>query len=170
MFEYSERPQFCFKVGACWMSLAGSSRPIALKLRQFFQESGQVVGHIIDMGGIAAFQLPVLAHHLFGAIRHHQDSGHAELMWRYQVAGQILEHGCGRGIDLMKAQELVIGFWRRLRFEFGGDDVEHRLEMRTDPEPLQNLVGVISRAICQDQLAPGQLRDRRAHRRIRLQG
>src|SRR5664279_5950982 len=41
--------------------------------------------------------------------------------------------------------------------------------MRTDAEPLQDLVGMVSRAVGQDQLAPRQLRDGIAHRRIWLQ-
>ena len=69
----------------------------------------------------------------------------------------------------MRHKEFLIGLRRRLRFKFGGDDIEHRLEMRPDAEPLQNLVGMVGRAVGQDQFAPGKFGDRRAHRRVRLQ-
>ena len=36
-------------------------------------------------------------------------------------------------------------------------------------EPLQHRAGMVGRAVGQDQLAPGKLCDRRAHRRIGLQ-
>ena len=36
------------------------------------------------------------------------------------------------------------------------------------PSRCQHLAGMVGRAVGQDQLAPGQLRDRRAHRRVRL--
>ena len=39
----------------------------------------------------------------------------------------------------------------------------------TDAEPLQHRVGMVGRAVGQDQLASGQFCDRRAHRRIGLQ-
>ena len=42
------------------------------------QKAREIVGDVIDMGGISAFQLPVLAEHLAGALRHHQHRGHAE--------------------------------------------------------------------------------------------
>jgi hypothetical protein len=62
----------------------------------------------------------------------------------------------------MRAKEFLIGLRRRLRLELGGDDVEHRLEMRSDAEPLQYLVGMVGRAVGQDQLASGKSCDRRA--------
>src|ERR1700694_4594719 len=51
----------------------------------------------------------------------------------------------------------------------GGDDVEYPLEMRPNAEPLQDLVGMVGRAVGQDQLASGEFRDRSSHRRVRLQ-
>ena len=67
----------------------------------------------------------------------------------------------------MDAQEFVIGLRRRL-LQFGGDDVEHRLEMslcRAAPAPRRH--GRSSR--WSDQLAPGKFCDRRPHRWVRLQ-
>ncbi len=124
---------------------------------------------MIDMGGVAAFQFPVLAHDLPGAVRHHQHRGHAELMRHHEVARQILEHRRRSGVDPMKPEEFLIGLRCRLRFKLGGDDIEHRLEVGADAEPRQNLVGMVGRAVGQDQLAPGQFCDRQAHRRVRLQ-
>ena len=66
-------------------------------------------------------------------------------------------------------EEFPVGLRRRLWLEFGGDDVEHRLEMLADAEPLQHRTGMVGRAVGQDQLAPRQFCDRRAHRRIGLQ-
>ena len=124
---------------------------------------------MIDIGRIAAFQLPVLAHHFLGAVGHHQHRGHAELVRHHEVAGEILEHRRFRGIDAVDAQELVVGLRRRLRLQFGGDDVEHRLEMLGDAEPLQHRAGMVGRAVGQDQLAAGKFCDRRAHRGVGLQ-
>ena len=69
----------------------------------------------------------------------------------------------------MNAQEFVVGLRRRLRLQFGGDDVEHRLEMRSQTEPFQHRAGMVGRAIGQDQLAAGKSCDRRPHRGVRLQ-
>ena len=69
----------------------------------------------------------------------------------------------------MTIEEFLIGLRRRLRLQLGGDDVEHRLEMLPDAEPRQHRVDVIGRAVGQDQLAAGQLRDRCAHRGIGLE-
>src|SRR5882724_972097 len=86
-----------------------------------------------------------------------------------QVARQILEHRRFQRIDSMRPQEFLISLRRGLGLQFGGDDVEHRLEMYIDAKPLQHLVGVIGRADGQNQLASGKPCDRRTHRRIRLQ-
>src|SRR5947209_1752393 len=69
----------------------------------------------------------------------------------------------------MQVEKLLIGLRRRFRLQLGGDDVEHRLEMRADAEMLQHLVGVIGRAVGEHQLAPRQLCDRGSHRRIGLE-
>ena len=136
---------------------------------QPLQKPRQIIGDMIDMGGVAAFQLPVLAHDILAAVRHHQHRGHAELVRDHQIARQILEHRRAFGLDVVEREKFLIGLRRGLRLQLGGDDVEHRLEMRTDAEPLQHLGGVIGRAVGQDQLASRQFRDRRAHRRIGLQ-
>ena len=124
---------------------------------------------MIDVGGVAAFELPVLAHDFLGAVRHHQHRGHAELVRHHEVARQILEHRRRQGIDPMIPEEFLIGLRRRLRFEFGGDDIEYRLEVRADAESLQYLVGMVGRAVGQDQLASGEFGNRRTHLRVRLQ-
>ena len=69
----------------------------------------------------------------------------------------------------MDAQEFVVGLRRRLRLQFGGDDVEHRLEMLGDAEPRQHRAGMVGRAVGQDQLAAGKFCDRSPHRGVRLQ-
>ena len=51
----------------------------------------------------------------------------------------------------MDAQELVVGLRRRLRLQFGGDDVEHRFEMLGYAEPLQHRAGMVGRAVGQNQ-------------------
>src|SRR5437899_377249 len=106
-----------------------------------FQESGQVVGDMIDMGRVAAFELPVLAKHFAGLFRHDQNGGHAERMWHFEVAREVLEHGRLAGIDAMGPEEAVVGLRRWFRLELGGDDVEHRSEEHTSElQSLRQLV------------------------------
>src|ERR1700722_10729616 len=87
----------------------------------------------------------------------------------HEVARQILKHRRPGWIDGVIPQEFAIGPWRRLGFEIGGDDVEHRLEVLFNPKPRQNRAGMVGRAIGQDQLAPGQFGDRSTHRRVGLE-
>ena len=144
----------------------GRRRSSALNL---CQKPRQIIRDMIDIGRIPAFQLPVLAHHFLGAVGHDQHRGHAELVRHHEVAGEILEHRRFRGIHAVDAQEFVVGLRRRLRLQFGGDDVEHRLEMLGYAEPLQHRAGMVGRAVGQDQLAAGKFCDRSPHRRVRLQ-
>ena len=57
----------------------------------------------------------------------------------------------------MRHKEFLIGLRRRLRFKLGGDDVEHRLEVRPDAEPLQNLAGMLGEPLVRISLRPGSL-------------
>src|SRR5215467_10128816 len=97
--------------------------------RNLFQEGREIVGHVIDMRVVAAFELPALAEHLARVLRHDQHRGHAERVWHREVARQVLEHGRAGGIDAVRLEEALIGLCRRLRLELGCDDVEHVIEM-----------------------------------------
>ena len=124
---------------------------------------------MIDVGRVAALHLPVLADHLPGAVGNHQHGGHAEVVGDREIARQVLEHRRAGGIDPVPVEKAPVGARRGLRLQFGGDDVEHRLEMVRETEPRQHLAGVVGRAVGQDQLAAGQGGDRRPHRRVGLQ-
>ena len=69
----------------------------------------------------------------------------------------------------MPREEAVIGLRRRLRLEFGGDDVEHVFKVMPDGEPLHHRVGMLLGAVGEDELAARQLLDRGAERGIRLE-
>src|SRR5262249_16797400 len=56
-----------------------------------------------------------------------------------------------------------------LRLERRRADVEHILEMVADLEPLEHRVGVLAGAVGENELAPLELRDRGAERRVRRQ-
>ena len=133
------------------------------------QKARQIVGHVIDMRGVAAFHFPGLAQHLARAFRHHQHGGHAERMRHGEIAREILEHRGARRIDAVRFQEAVVGLRQRLRLEIGLVDVEHVLEMHVDVEPPHHGVGVRARAVGEDQLAAGQFLDRGAERGVRLE-
>ncbi len=143
--------------------------PGNLTPQQPLQKPGQIVRNVIDMDGVAAFQLPVLAQHFLCTVGHDQYRGHAELVRHDEVAREVLEHRRFRGIDRVVPQKFLIGLRRRFRLEPGGDDVEHAVEMSDEAETIQHRIDMIDRAIGQDQLAAGQSRDRFAHRRIWLQ-
>src|SRR6202012_5362631 len=110
---------------------------------QSMQKSRQIVGDMIDRGVAAALQLPILAHDFPGAVRHDEYRGHAELVRDHEIARQILEHRGPGWINGMTSKELVVGLRRRLRLEFGCNDVEHRLEMFADAEPLEDRAGMV---------------------------
>ena len=93
---------------------------------------------MIDIGGVAAFQLPVLADHVFGAVGHHKNGGHAQIVRGHQIAGEVFEHRCFRRIDAVQFEKFQIGLPRGLRLQFGSDDVEHILKVTADTEALQH--------------------------------
>ena len=125
----------------------------------------QVVGHMVDMRRVAPFHLPVLAEDFARAFRHHQHRGHAERVRHLQVARKVLEHRGARRIDAVAGEEAVVGLRQRFRLELGRDDVEHVLEMLVDGEPPHHRVGVLARAVGENELAAGQPLDRGAERR-----
>jgi len=133
------------------------------------EKARQVVGDVVDVGRVATLHLPVLADDFAGAVRNHQHGGHAEVVRHHEIARQILEHRRAGGVDPMQVEETLVGLRRRLRLQFGGDDVEHRLEMLREAEPRQHLAGMIGRAVGEDQFAAGQAGDGLAHRRVRFQ-
>ncbi len=133
------------------------------------KKSGKVVGQMVDMRLVAAAQFPIFAKHFALAFRHHQHGCHAERMRRFQIARQVLEHGRLGRIDLMQRQETLVGLQRRLRLELGSDDVEHVLKMLVDLQPPHHRVGMLARAVGEDELAAGQFLERRAQRRIGLE-
>ena len=90
-------------------------------------------------------------------------------MRRRQIAREVLEHGGLARVDAVARQKSLVGFLRRFGFEFGGDDVEHVLEMLVDFEPLHHRVGVLAGAVGEDELAAGQFLERRAERRVGLE-
>ena len=71
--------------------------------------------------------------------------------------------------DAVDGQEFLVGLRRRLWLEFGGDDVEHVLEMLSEAEPRQHGVGMAARAVGEDQLAARKTFERQAERRVRLE-
>ena len=88
----------------------------------------------------------------------------------FEIARQIFEHrGLGR-IDVVALKKAIVGLARRLRVQFGGDDVEHVLEMPVHLEPPHHRVGVLAGAVGEDELAPRQSLERGAERRIWLSG
>ena len=121
------------------------------------------------MVGVAAFHLPVLAEYLARARGHHQHRGHAERVRNGEIARQVLEHGGARRIDAVRLQEAVVGLRQRLRLQLGGDDVEHVVEVLMDGERPHHRVGVLARAVGEDELAAGQPLDRGAERGVRLE-
>ena len=133
------------------------------------QEAGEIVGDVIHMRVFAALQLPLLAEDLAGAFRHHQHRGHAERMRDAEIAGEILEHRGLARIDVVAREEAVIGLRRGLRLELGRDDVEYVLEMVTDGETLHHGVGMLARAVGENELAARQFLDRGAERGIGLE-
>src|SRR5690349_17265700 len=84
---------------------------------QTLQKPRQVVGDVVDIRIVAAFQLPSLAYHLLAAVRYHQYRRHAELMGNDEVAREIFEHRRLRGIDPEIPEEFSIGLSCRLWFE-----------------------------------------------------
>ena len=69
-------------------------------------------------------------------------------------------------IDVVAGEEALVDLRLRLRFELGRSDVEHVVEVMFDFEPAQHRVGMRARAVGQDELAAGELRDRRAERGV----
>ena len=70
----------------------------------------------------------------------------------------------------MPGQEAVVGLRQRLGFKLTGHDIEHILEMVLDREPLHDGVGMRPGAVGEDELAAGELFQRRAERRVGLDG
>ena len=104
----------------CARTLAG----VVLRAGNTAQETGKIVGDMIDMGCVAAGELPLLAQHHASAFRHNKHRGHAERMRHFEIAGEIFEYrGLGR-IDLVAGEETLINLRPRLGFEFGRFDVE----------------------------------------------
>ena len=124
---------------------------------------------MIDVGRVAPFQFPGFAKNVSLPFRHHQHGRHAERVRRFEVARQILEHGGLGGIDVVPGEESLVDLRQRLGIEIGGGDVEHVLEMVVDFEPLHHRVGVLARAVGEDELAARQLFERGAERRIGLE-
>ena len=77
-----------------------------------------------------------------------------------EIARQVLEHRGLARIDAVLVQEAVIDLRQRLGIEVGGGDVEHVLEMVVDVQPLHHRLGVLARAVGEDELAARQLLDR----------
>src|SRR5215470_14933157 len=75
--------------------------------RNLFQKRREVVGDMIDVRVVAAFELPALAEHLARVLRHDQHRGHAERVWHREVARQVLEHGRAGGIDAVRLEEAL---------------------------------------------------------------
>src|SRR4051812_43506610 len=124
------------------------------------QEACEIVGDVIDVGGLAALQLPALAKHFTCGRRHHQHGGHAKPVGHAQVPRQVLEH-CGLArIDAMLFEEAVIDLWERFRIEVGRGDVEHVLEMMVDLQPLHHGFRMLAGAVGEDQLPARKLLDR----------
>ena len=121
------------------------------------------------MGRVAAGELPVLAQHHAGALRHHQHRGHAERMRHFEIAGEVLEDRGLVRIDVVAGEEALVDHRLRLRLELGRPDVEHVVEMMFDFEPAQYRVGMLAGAVGENELAAGELRDGRAERGVRRQ-
>ncbi len=103
-------------------------------------------------------------------LRHHQHGGHAARIGHRKIAREILEHRGLAGIDTVHGEKAFVVLRQRLGLELGGDDVVHVLEMMPELEPREHRVSVAARAVGQNQLAAGQLLDRRSQRGVRLQG
>src|SRR5207247_11283954 len=77
--------------------VGGSRRPMSSSstaAAELFQKSDEIVGHVIDVRRVAAFELPAFAKHLAGMFGHHQHGGHAEGLRHREVAGQVLPPSC----------------------------------------------------------------------------
>ena len=112
--------------------------------RDALQKTGEIVGHVIHVRGVAAFHFPGFAQHFTRAFRHHQNGGHAERMRHGEIARQILEHRGALRVDTVSFEEFVVGLRQRLRLEIGRDDVEHVLEFFMDFEPPRHGLGVLA--------------------------
>ena len=66
----------------------------------------------------------------------------------------------------MAGEKAVVHMRHRFGIEIGSGNVEHIIEVVADFEPRHHGFGVLAGAVGHDQLAPGQLFDRRAEHRI----
>ncbi|OWK26451.1 hypothetical protein AJ87_04550 [Rhizobium yanglingense] len=110
---------------------------------------------------VAARLFPPFDDGFLKIVRHEQHSLHAERLWNRKVARQVLEHGRLAGFDSFQCHELVIGNLRRLRHEFGGDDVEDVVEMFENAECTGRHFGMFDAAVGEDELAARKCLDRR---------
>src|SRR5271156_5813754 len=107
------------------------------------------------MRGITAGEFPILAQHHTGAFWHHQHRGHAERMWNFEIAGEILEQRGACRIDIVAGEEALINLWPRLGFERGRFDIEYVIEMLADFEPAHHRIGMLPRAVGKNEFAAG---------------
>ena len=122
------------------------------------KKAGKVVGDMIDMRRVAAGELPVLAQHDAGAFGHHQHGGHAERMRHFEIAREILEDRGLRRIDVVAGEKALIDLRPRLRLELGRLDIEDVVEMLADFEPAHHRVGMVPRAVGEDEFAARAVR------------
>ena len=122
---------------------------------------------MIDVGRIASLELPGLAENFALAFRHHQHSCHAQRVWGFEIACQILEHRRSRRVDTVAREEAFIDLRQRFRIEVRSGDVEHIFEVMMNVELLHHRIGVLARAVGEDQLAAGKFFQRGTECRIR---
>ena len=96
------------------------------------QKAGEIVGDVIDVGRVAAGELPLLAKDLAGAGGHHQHGGHAERVRHFEIAGEVLEDRGLARIDAVTGEETVIDLRPRFWLELGRRDIENILEVLLD--------------------------------------
>ena len=81
----------------------------------------------------------------------HPHRGHAERVRLLQVARQVLEHGGARCFDGVARKKAPIGLGGRFRLEFGGDDIEHILEMLAHRKARHHRFGVLAGGGCEKE-------------------
>ena len=125
-------------------------------------------GTMVDMRGFAAGELPFLAQHNAGAFGHDKHGRHAECMRNFEIAREVFENCGALRINVVTGQETFIYEWARLRLKLRRHNVENIIEMLVDAETAHHVLGVMPRAVGQDEFAATQFGDGGAERRVGL--
>ena len=134
------------------------------------EEFREIVGdEVRDADGVGDCSVAGLAVIEASGLGRHQGRGHAFGLRHGEVSRQVLEHRRRSGIDPTSLEKSVIGglgrFWRQLRRDY----VERILEQPIETELPCGEDRMVSRAVGEDQLSPGQPFDFAGQDRIGLE-